>query len=189
MGCWKGFESGGVDFCTLSSHGAFSMEAFREGDPDVSGSGLGTFEGDVEVGEPTVVLNKPWGWWWCVGALSLDLPDSSVEVGDGVLLVGVFSPEVGNNLFIILDSLCEGAGNVLGCFSEVFSGSSRSKDLEDGEPRARRRRVWEGDFSFINGWWDWGRFWRRVEGVYFFRVDFDGDVRGSGANDGQGGSS
>ena len=134
MGCWKGFESGGVDFGALPSHGAFGIEAFREGDPDVSGLGLGTFERDVEVGEPTVVLSKPWGWWWCFGALSPDLSDSSVEVGDSVLLVGVFSPEVGDNLFIILDSFYEGAGNALGCFSEVLSGSSRSKDLEDGEP-------------------------------------------------------
>ena len=69
-----------------------------------------------------------------MGALSSDLPDSSVEVGDSVLLVGVFSPEVGDDLFIILDSLCEGAGDVLGCFSDVFNASPRSEDLEDGEP-------------------------------------------------------
>ena len=69
-----------------------------------------------------------------MGALSSDLSDSSVEVGDGVLLVGVFSPEVGDDLFIILDSLCEGAGDVLGCFSDVFNGSPCSEDLEDGEP-------------------------------------------------------
>ena len=57
-----------------------------------------------------------------------------MEVGNGVLLVGVFSPEVGDNLFIILDSLCEGAGDVLSCFSDVFNSSLCSEDLEDGEP-------------------------------------------------------
>ena len=57
-----------------------------------------------------------------------------MEVGDGVLLVGVFSPEVGDDLLIILDSLCEGAGDVLGCFSDILGGSPRSEDLEDGEP-------------------------------------------------------
>ena len=121
-----------------------------------------------------------------MGALSSDLSDSSVEVGDGVLLVGVFSPEVGDNLFIILDSLCESAGDVLGRFSEVFSSSSHSKDLEDGEPRAGRRWVWEGDFNFVSRWWDRSRFWGRVEGVYFFRVDFDGNVGGNVVNNGQG---
>ena len=95
-----------------------------------------------------------------MGALSSDLLDSSVEVGDGVLLVGVFPPEVGDNLLIILDSLCEGAGDVLSCFSDAFNSPFRSEDLEDGEPRARRRWVWEGDSGFTNGWWDRGRFWR-----------------------------
>ena len=98
------------------------------------------------------------GGWWRFGVLSSNLPDLSVEVGNSVLLVGVFSPEVGDNLFIILDSLCESAGNVLGRFSEVFSSSSRSKDLEDGEPRAGRRWVWEGDFSFVSRRWDRSRF-------------------------------
>ena len=88
-----------------------------------------------------------------------DLSDSSVEVGDGVLFVGVLSPEVGNNLLIVLYTLCESVGDVLGCFSEVFSGSSGPKDLEDGELRAGRRRVWEGDFSIVSGWRDWGWFW------------------------------
>ena len=124
-----------------------------------------------------------------MGALSSDLSDSTVEVGDGVLLVGVFSPEVGDDLFIILDSLCEGAGDILGCFSDVFNGSLHSEDLEDGEPRARRRRVWEGDSGFTSGRRDWGRLWRRVERVHLFRVDFDGDVGGSGVDDGQGSSS
>ena len=110
------------------------METFRERGSDVSSSGSGTFEGDVEVGEPTIVLNKPWGWWWCLGALGSDLSNSSVEVGDGVLLVGVFSPEVGDDLFIILDSLCEGAGDVLSGFSDVFNSSPCSENLEDGEP-------------------------------------------------------
>ena len=66
--------------------------------------------------------------------LSSDFSDSSVEVGDGVLPVGVFSPEVGDDPLIILDSLCEGVGDVLSCFSDVFGGSPRSEDLEDGEP-------------------------------------------------------
>ena len=73
-------------------------------------------------------------------------------MGDGVLLVGILSPEVGDDLFIVLDSLCEGAGDVLGRFSEILSCSSHSEDLEDGEPRAGRRWVWEGDFSFVSGW-------------------------------------
>ena len=124
-----------------------------------------------------------------MGALSSDLSDSSVEVGDGVLLVGVFLPEVGNDLFIILDSFCEGAGDILGRFSDVFNGSPHSEDLEDGEPRARGRRVWEGDSGFTSGWWDWGRLWRQVERVHLLRVDLDGDVWGSGVDDGQGSSS
>ena len=124
-----------------------------------------------------------------MGALSSDLSNSSVEVGDGVLLVGVFPPEVGDDLFIILDSLREGAGDVLGCFSDVFDVPPRSEDLEDGEPRAGRRGVWEGDAGFTSGWWDWGRLWRRVERIHLLRVDFDGDVRGSGVDDGQGGNS
>ena len=133
MGCRKGFKDGGVDFGVLPPHGAFSVEPFGERGLDVSSSGSGAFEGDVEVGEPTIVLNKPWGQWWRLGALSSDFSDSSVEVGDGVLLVGVFSPEVGDDLLIILDSLCEGAGDVLSCFSDVLSGSPHSEDLEDGK--------------------------------------------------------
>ena len=84
MGRWEGLEGGGVDFSALFPHGAFSLEALREGDPDVLGSGLRASEGNVEVGESTIIFNKSWGWWWCFGALGSDLSDSLVEVGDSV---------------------------------------------------------------------------------------------------------